>query len=154
MSKLCNFISTMISIIAFFIMYIYQVSPRSFNNYIEFISGLQQIFIFIFGILLALLGSINIFKEYIFFKKLFQLNGDLQIIKILLKLIFYAGLLILISVFAFLFNYDSNSRFSIIFISGFMSLTIKFKIHLIDISLIFKRLFTGYINSEKREREL
>lgn len=153
MNKIYTIFSWAATLFIFIVMCRKQISPNSFNNYLEIIDGLQNIFIFITGTFLALLGSIGIFKEYSFLKKLFQLNVDLKLTKILSVQIFFGSLLIFVSIISLMFKYNDETLISTIFISSYISLTVKFLINIAYISNSFRRILKNYLREEEKERK-
>jgi len=152
MNKKVHIVTWIVPIILGTVAYYKWISPSSFSNYIDFMNAIQGLFIFITGILLALLGSINIFRNYSFIKNLFQLNVDLEMTKKLLKLIFMSSLFVVVITLGLLFDKDDSRVLSVIYISFLLFFGGKVAIDLMYIGYIINKIFKRYILEEKLRR--
>lgn len=81
------------------------------HNYVEFVSSIQNVFIFISGVLVASFGITSFFVTNRFIKKLKSLNVDLLIIKELFDLSLLSFILTIIPSFFLAQEPSSTSNF-------------------------------------------
>ena len=124
-------------------------TAHDIKNYVDFLNSLQQVAIFIVGMLLAILGAINIFRNYAFIKKLFQLNADLQMTQMILKLVFLTGFYIFLTTAGLLFDELDTSIYSQVYIALLIAFGLKIVFNLIQIAYLIKKIFNEYIEAEK-----
>lgn len=152
MGKFLKIIRLLLLIILAIALGNFPIMIDSIPNYIDLLNSLQQLIIFMFGIFLAILGSINIFRNYNFISKLYQVGVDLQLTKFLLSLSFQSGLLACWLTVGFLFDKCHSTIIGRIYISILALLMFKMLFDTSYLLWIFNRIFKNYIKVEERER--
>ncbi|MCD9220429.1 hypothetical protein J7U12_00305 [Streptococcus thermophilus] len=123
------------------------------HNYVEFVSSIQNIFIFISSVLIASFGITSFFSTNRFIQKLKSLNLDLLIIKELFDLSLLSFILTIIPSFFLAQEPSSTSDFLRVTLSAYIGLLTYFLLSLCNLIKVFREVLKITIDSEKERRK-
>ena len=124
------------------------------HNYVEFVSSIQNDFIFISGVLVASFGITSFFATNRFIKKLKSLNVDLLIIERLFDLSLLSFILTIIPSFFLAQEPSSTNDILRVTLSIFIGLLTFFVLSLCDLIKAFRKILKITIDSEKERRKM
>lgn len=134
-------------------LYKLELTPKTFPNYTDLISSLISFSMSLVGLALGVLGAINIFKDYAFIKNLFQLNVDLDFTKRLLGFVSITALFSILSIGALIFDKDSISWLSRIYIGILFVLIVQILWQIGYIFYFISKVFKRYFQKEIKLRK-
>ncbi|GAB2021975.1 hypothetical protein RyT2_10490 [Pseudolactococcus yaeyamensis] len=153
LTKLRKNIPLIIFILTTFYLIKYEFTPKNFANYTELLSELNNFSLALISIALAILGAINVFKDYSFIKRLYQLNVDLDFSKRLLKFTCMTIVFSILIIGALFFAKTSFDTFSRIYIGVLINLSFQVLYQIIYISYFIFGVFTSYFKEERNSRK-
>ena len=124
-----------------------------FQNYADFLSSIQNVLIFISGVLIASFSITSFLSDNPFIKKLKTLNLDLLIMKPLFDLSILSVLLLIFpSIFISL---EQNNSVNIVHVgmSIFIGSLLYFVLSLCSLVLTFRKILCLSLDSEKEKRK-
>ena len=124
-----------------------------FQNYADFLSSIQNVLIFISGVLIASFSITSFLPDNPFIKKLKTLNLDLLIMKQLFDLSILSVLLLIFpSIFISL---EQNNSVNIVHVgmSIFIGSLLYFILSLCSLVLTFRKILCLSLDSEKEKRK-
>lgn len=151
--KIRNYKFLIISVIVSVSVFFSQFQLCVIHNYVEFVSSIQNIFIFISSVLIASFGITSFFSTNRFIQKLKSLNLDLLIIKELFDLSLLSFILTIIPSFFLAQEPNSTSDFLRVTLSVYIGLLTYFVLSLCNLIKVFREILKITIDSEKEIRK-
>ena len=123
------------------------------NNIKEISAAFQEIFIFLSGSFLAIVGVNSFFPENRFIRSLRQLNVDLHLLKKFINLTFFSIVLVFLPSFLLFFDKKDNSILGRILIIFEIVVFLIFCVELIKLAVQVRKIFKQTIEAEITERK-
>ena len=152
--KYKEYLFLIISLIVSIYVFNSQLQLYVIHNYVEFVSSIQNVFIFISGVLVASFGITSFFATNRFIKKLKSLNLDLFIIKELFDLSLLSFILTILPSFFLTQEPSSTSDFLRVTLSVYIGLLTYFVLSLFNLIKVFREILKITIDSEKERRKM
>jgi hypothetical protein len=152
--KYKGYLFLIISLIVSFYAFRSQLQLCVIHNYVEFVSSIQNVLIFISGVLVAAFGITSFFATNRFIKKLKSLNVDLLIIERLFDLSLLSFILTIFPSFFLAQEPSSTNDILRVTLSIFIGLLMFFVLSLCDLIKAFRKILKITIDSEKERRKM
>ena len=140
-------------VIVVFFIWNAKVYITDINNIKEISAAFQEIFIFLSGSLLAIVGINSFFPENRFIRSLRQLNVDLLLLKKFINLTFFSVILVFLPSFLLFFDENDNSILGRILIIFELVAFLIFSVELIKLAVQVRNIFKQMIEVEITERK-
>ncbi|AZQ42224.1 MULTISPECIES: hypothetical protein [Streptococcus] len=140
-------------IIVVFFLWNAKVYITDVNNIKEISAAFQEIFIFLSGSFLAIVGVNSFFPENRFIRSLRQLNVDLHLLKKFINLTFFSIVLVFLPSFLLFFDKKDNSILGRILIIFEIVVFLIFCVELIKLAVQVRKIFKQTIEAEITERK-